>query len=126
MVLSLFLLKVEYFALFLVFGLCLISLTAFNMLGLFIDIVFPKLDWDDETAAVKRNINVGIQMITMLLVLAIPAYLVYLLKMNLYIGIIFLLIVNLIILAASAVLLFKKGAGTYSVLRKLLLQLKKV
>ena len=34
-----------------------VMVTGINMIGLIVDIHFPKLDWDDETAAVKRNLN---------------------------------------------------------------------
>lgn len=114
LVLTVFLFKIEPFALIAIFVISLISIAAFNMLGLFVDILFPKLDWDDETAAVKRNMNVGIQMIVMIVVLALFAFLVNLLKLNLYAGTVFLLLANVLLLVASAVLLFTKGVALYS------------
>lgn len=114
LLLSFFAFKIEPFALGSIFVLSTISLAAFNMFGLFVDILFPKLDWDDETAAVKRNFNVGIQLIVMIAVLALFAFLVNLLNLSLYGGTAFLLLANLLFFAACAVLLFTKGVALYS------------
>jgi ABC-2 type transport system permease protein len=49
-----------------------------NLLGLLIDISFPKLDWEDENAAVKSNLNVGVELILITLLLCalpLPAWL---------------------------------------------------
>lgn len=89
------------------------SLLTFNMFGLFVDIAFPKLDWDDETIAVKRNLNVGIEMLVMLATLALPAFLVYKLNLGLYSGTTFLILYHLLLLVAAAWLLFHKGPAFY-------------
>jgi|GEM_PF-177313 len=109
-----FLLKLDGFTLLCGFVIGGVAIAAFNMLGLFVDIVFPKLDWDDETAAVKRNLNTGILMFGEFLLLGLPVYLVSALKLGTYAGAAFLLLYNLALLAAAAALLFGKGPALYA------------
>lgn len=90
-------------------GLSAISLITFNMFGLFLDLAFPKLLWNDETAAVKQNINVTIELLVMVILLGLPAFLLYKMQLNLQNGLLFLLVYNLVLLEASAQLLFRKG-----------------
>lgn len=114
LLISFFFIKVEPFAFISIFGLSFIALATFNMFGLFIDIAFPKLDWDDETVAVKRNLNVFIQLIVMPVVLALISFLINFTKPGLYIGVALLFIVHLLLFIVSAALLFKKGTQIYS------------
>ena len=95
---------------------CILSAVAvvtFNMFGLFLDLVSPKLDWDDETIAVKQNFNIAIAMFVMIVALGLPAFLVYKLQLDLWGGVIFLLIYNLVLLAVAAWLLSWKGSMVY-------------
>lgn len=94
--------------------LSLIANAAFNMLGLFFDILFPKLEWDDETVAVKNNLNGLLQMIAVILVLGLITFLMSVLKLDYVSGIIFLLCFMLVLLALSANLLFIKGSKSFS------------
>ena len=89
--------------------LSIIALVTFNMFGLFFDIVSPKLDWDDETVAVKQNPNVTVELLVMLVVLGLPILPIVKLHLSLQTGVIFLLIYNLVLLAISGSLLFRKG-----------------
>lgn len=111
---ALFLFRIDLFDMLAIFVISLVALTAFNMFGLFIDISFPKLDWDDETVAVKRNFNVGIQLIAMIVVLALVSIAANLLHLGLYGGTAFLLMAHLVLLALSAALLFQKGVVLYA------------
>ena len=86
-----------------------VALTSFNMFGLFFDIEFPKLDWDDETVAVKQNPNVTVELLVMLVALGLPILPIVKLHLNLQTGMIFLLIYNLVLLAVFESLLFRKG-----------------
>lgn len=104
------LIRPDFFTAATVCGLATVSLITFNIFGLFIDVVFPKLDWDDETIAVKRNVNVAIELLTMLAALAASAFLVYKLQLDLRNGIVFLLVYYLILLAVAVWLLLQKGS----------------
>lgn len=86
-----------------------VDLAASNMFGLFFDISFPKLDWDDETIAVKQNPNVNIQLLVTLVALGLPILPIFMLHLSLQAGMIFLVIYNLALLAISESLLFRKG-----------------
>lgn len=90
-----------------------LSLGSLNAFGLFLDILFPKLDWDDETAAVKRNLNVGLEMLILLAALGLPVCLIYLLKPGFYQGAAVLLLYHVLLFAAAMYLLFQKGAVHY-------------
>lgn len=94
-------------------GLSAIALITSNMLGLFFDIAFPKLDWDDETLAVKQNFNVIAELLVMLVVLGLPVIPIYKLHLSLQSNMIFLLIYNLALLASAGSLLFRKGSELY-------------
>lgn len=107
------LLKPDSFAVASVCILSAVAVVTFNMFGLFLDLVSPKLDWDDETVAVKQNFNVAIVMFVMIVALGLPVFLVYKLRMSLQGGVIFLLIYNLILLAVAARLLSWKGSTVY-------------
>lgn len=95
-------------------GLSVVSVVTFNMVGLLVDCAFPKLDWDDETIAVKRNFNVAIEMLLMIVLLALPAFLVYKLRLGLREGELFLTVYSFALLAVSAWLLFRKGFALYA------------
>lgn len=95
-------------------GLSVVSVVTFNIIGLLIDLAFPKLDWDDETIAVKRNFNVAIEMLVMAVLLALPAFSVYKLRLDLRSGVLFLTVYSFALLAVSAWLLFWKGSALYS------------
>lgn len=97
-----------------IFLLSLISTTSFNLLGLFFDINFPKLEWDDETAAVKNNLNIILQMVTIILLLGLITFFVNFLKLNYFAGVLFLFIAMMLLLAVSAFLLFKTGKEIFS------------
>ncbi len=90
--------------------LSVVALTASNMFGLFFDISFPKLDWDDETIAVKQNPNVNVQLLVTLVALGLPIFPIFKLHLSLQAGMIFLVIYNLALLAISESLLFRKGS----------------
>ena len=95
-------------------GLSVISVVTFNMVGLLVDLAFPKLDWDDETIAVKRNFNTAIEMLVMAALLALPAFLTYKLRLGLRGGGLFLTVYSFALLAVSAWLLFRKGHALYA------------
>lgn len=95
-------------------GLSVVSVVTFNIVGLLIDLAFPKLDWDDETIAVKRNVNVAVEMLIMLALLALPAFLIDKLRFDLRSGAVFLTVYLLVLLAWSAWLLFRKGPMLYA------------
>ena len=58
-----FILRIPFSALLGILAAGIVTVAGVNMLGLIVDIHFPKLDWDDETAAVKRNLNFLSEMI---------------------------------------------------------------
>lgn len=97
-----------------IFTICLFSISTYNIIGLFIDIISPKLDWDDEVKAVKQNFNVGIQIFISLIIPAALLYIIIKLKMNLNMSYLFLLITNAVICVASYTLLMTKGIQIYS------------
>ncbi|MDP4145655.1 MAG: permease [Bacillota bacterium] len=91
-----------------------LGITASNAFALFVDINFPSLEWDDETKAVKQNLNVGIQMIVTLIIFGLAAFLLVLLNLGLYSGFILLILINGILSIAAYMLLMKKGVKIYS------------
>lgn len=95
-------------------GLSVVSVVAFNMVGLLVDLAFPKLDWDDETIAVKRNFNTAIEMLLMIALLVLPAFLVYKIRLGLREGELFLTVYSFALLALSARLLFRDGSSLYA------------
>jgi ABC-2 type transport system permease protein len=55
-----------------------------NFVGIFIDLMFPKLLWDNEQRAVKNNMNALISMILGFIILALTIGAVLLFKLNLW------------------------------------------
>lgn len=55
-----------------------------NFVGIFIDLMFPKLLWDNEQRAVKNNMNALISMILGFIILALTIGAVVWLKLNLW------------------------------------------
>lgn len=53
-----------------------------NVIGLFIDLVKPKLVWDDETKAVKQNMNVLISMVVNIVVQGALLYFLFKLSLS--------------------------------------------
>lgn len=84
-----------------------------NMIGLLVDLAFPKLDWQDETVAVKQNINVFISLLLSLAVFGLPAAIIMLTHMRMAGGVIFLGVYDLGMLLLSALLLFRWGPALF-------------
>ncbi|WP_066021600.1 MULTISPECIES: putative ABC transporter permease subunit [Clostridium] len=91
------------------------GIAAFNTFGVFIDIYFPKLYWDDETKAVKQNFNVGIQMLVSIFIYGFMVFVSYRLKLDTYSNFIFLLTCNILLFVSFAVLLLKNGIKQFAV-----------
>ncbi|CAM2758930.1 hypothetical protein HAHI6034_03925 [Hathewaya histolytica] len=53
-----------------------------NLIGILIDILHPKLIWDNEQKAVKQNMNVLIYMLVMFLIASIPIFMVFMLSLS--------------------------------------------
>ncbi len=87
---------------------------AINILSLIIDVIKPKLDWDNPQEAVKKNINGLYGMLISFLIIGLLGFVVFLLfdrgEMAIYSAIsVLLIILNFLALK----LLFKKADKTY-------------
>lgn len=69
--------------LFLIVVLGLLGILFSNLVGIFIDITRPKLDWDNEQKAVKQNMNVLINSLPCILLAALTVFIVFKAKLEL-------------------------------------------
>lgn len=69
--------------LFFIAVLGLLGILFSNLVGIFIDITRPKLDWDNEQKAVKQNMNVFINGLPCMLVAALTVFIVFKAKLEL-------------------------------------------
>lgn len=84
-----------------------------NLVGIFIDLNNPKLDWDNEQKAVKQNMNTLINWIPCLLVAGLIFFIVYKIKLSLIIASLLMFIVYGIIDLVLYKVLMTKGVELY-------------
>lgn len=77
--------------------------------GVFINILFPKLDWDNEVTVVKQSLSVLVDMLFGALICAIPLILFFAFKLSILTVALITLGVYLLILFVAILLLFTKG-----------------
>lgn len=108
------LIKLDVVSVFMVFTLSAVGIALLNIVGVFIDILNPNVEWDDETAAVKRNINVLIEMVASLVLTGIIAGAVFLLKLQGAPAYLFMLVCYLVLCAVAYRLLIVKGETIFN------------
>lgn len=114
LVLSAVAFRITFGAIAAIFLISVVALVAFNAFGLFVDIMSPKLDWEDENAAVKNNLNVGILLIVMMVLMCALPVPPALLNLGFYGGTAFMLAEYLILAAGALALLFGRGVKAYA------------
>lgn len=87
----------------------IVGIIFYSFLGIFIDLKFPKLDWDNEAKAVKQNFNGLIVVLALLVASVLIAILSIILNMNLIITFVILLIVYSILSFLAYKLAMTKG-----------------
>lgn len=74
------------------------------MFGVWINLLFPKFDWINETAAVKQGASTIIAMLGSMAILAVPAIL-YIALVGRFVSLEIYLLICIILFAAASVLL---------------------
>ena len=87
----------------------MVGIIFYSFLGIFVDLKFPKLDWDNEAKAVKQNFNGFIVMLALMLTSALTIILSIILNLNLIITFIILLILYSILSFLTYKLALTKG-----------------
>lgn len=77
------LLKIPLFLLILVWGISLLAILFSNLAGIMIDLLNPKLHWDNEQKAVKQNINLVLSMAFCVICCGLTVWAVVKLKLDL-------------------------------------------
>lgn len=103
--------KISFLMLAMLFVISLIGIIFYSFLGIFIDLKFPKLDWDNEAKAVKQNFNGLIVMLALLFISVLTSLICILLNFNLIISFLILLIVYSILALLAYKLSITKGIG---------------
>ena len=85
-----------------------------NYIGIMIDIKHPKLNWDNETAAVKQNLNGLVYMIGMWLIGALFALIGYYFPLNGYLFSIIVTLVSSLGCLAFYIYIKKKGIELFN------------
>lgn len=113
-----FVMKLSAVMLLMIFITSLFSLAAMNMAGLYIDIFFPKLEWDDETVAVKRNMNFLIEMLLVIVLFGLALVAEALFKMSIGAAFAVLTVLSIGLCAAAYSLLMTSGAKAFGSVRR--------
>lgn len=87
----------------------IIGIIFYSFLGIFIDLKFPKLDWDNEAKAVKQNFNGLIVIVALLVTSALTVIIPIILNLNLIITFILLIIVYSVLAFLTYNLALTKG-----------------
>ncbi len=85
-----------------------------NLSGFIFDLLWPKLHWDNEQTAVKRNVNVLYGMLSSLLISLLLGILVYFLNPSYEVSLLILVAVPLLIAAVLAVFLRRQAANLFA------------
>lgn len=108
--------KLDLLTVLLLFVLLLANGLLLSFVGVFVNLLFPKLDYENETQVVKQSLSVTVSMFSfMILFMIFPAIYFFLsmeeivLDMNLLIGL--NIIVSLIIFSLALILINKKAEG---------------
>lgn len=97
-----------------IFFVCAAALAGFNAFGLYVDVTSPKLDWEDENAAVKNNLNVGVQLLVMMVAMCVMPVLPALLKLGFFGGTVMLLCEYVLLAVGAFALLFGRGVDAFA------------
>lgn len=109
-VIGIILLKIPPITAILILIIAALGLSAYSFLGIVLDLKFPKLDWDNETAAVKQNFNPIIMIFGTIIFTAIISIIIGLLQLNLLVTFIILLLIYGTILIVNCKLSLAIGA----------------
>jgi ABC-2 type transport system permease protein len=108
--------KLDLLTVLLLFVLLLANGLLLSFVGVFVNLLFPKLDYENETQVVKQSLSVTVSMFSfMILFMIFPAIYFFLsmeevvLDMNLLIGL--NIIVSLILFSLTLILINKKAEG---------------
>ncbi|AJA47642.1 hypothetical protein CPAST_c15670 [Clostridium pasteurianum DSM 525 = ATCC 6013] len=101
--------KISSLMLIMLFIISVIGTIFYSFLGIFIDLKFPKLDWDNEAKAVKQNFNGIIVTLALLFISAFTSLICIFLNINLIISFFILLIVYSILALLAYKLSITKG-----------------
>lgn len=82
LVIGIFVFKITPLMFILLLITSILGTIAYSFWGIFIDIKFPKLDWDNEAKAVKQNLNPMIIMFLTIIILIIPTIIICVLNIN--------------------------------------------
>ncbi len=90
-----------------------VTISASNFLGLILDLMRPKLNWDNETAAVKQNFNAMISMFGGMAMAALNGILFYNLKTSMMTTFLIELVILIVVNMVAVKYLKTKGSKLY-------------
>lgn len=93
--------------------LSVVTIAASNFLGLILDLMRPKLNWDNETTAVKQNFNAMISMFGGMAIAAVNGILFYNLKTSMMTTFLIELVILVVVNVVAVKYLKTKGAKLY-------------
>lgn len=83
LVIGIFVFKITPLMIILLLVTSIIGAVSYSFWGVFLDITFPKLDWDNEAKAVKQNLNPIIITVLTSIILTVPTIIICILNINL-------------------------------------------
>ena len=81
--------------------------------GLYINLLYPKLNWESEQEVVKQGISVLVTMSVNFILVLIPMVLYFILSLNEIFKLIIVVISYILLIILCAILLFKHGRKLY-------------
>lgn len=99
-------LKIPPAGLIMIFIVSIFATTLISFIGIMIDITMPKLSWDNETAAVKNNLNVMLNMIASLVIFGAVTTGAIILALNLKMEVTGIFILMIIIYVILDIIMF--------------------
>ena len=110
LIIGLTLLKVTLIMVVLILIISVLGIGTYAFLGILLDLKFPKLDWDNETRAVKQNFNPIIIMFSAVIITVILSILAAVLQLNMLFTFIILFILYSVMCFSSFKLTVTKGS----------------
>lgn len=109
--LGIILLKIPLITAVLILIIAILGISAYSFLGIILDLKFPKLDWDNETSAVKQNYNPIIMIFGSIIFTVAASIITAVLQLNLIITFVLLFIIYSSLLSVSYKLSLTAGAS---------------
>lgn len=106
---SIFIFKISIYIVLLSLIVSILGNVGFSLLGILIDLKFPKLQWENEVAVVKNNFNSSIHEILTLIIITLIAAIVMLFQESLEVTFSLLVFTYILIAIYIYKLLLKKG-----------------